>query len=95
MTYMSTGYQIQDQHAMYFITSTVVDWVDVFTRQRYRDIVIGSMNFCCENRGLKIYGYVIMSNHIHLIVSSEAGILSDTLRDFKRFTATNIIEEVR
>jgi REP element-mobilizing transposase RayT len=92
---MSTGYQIEDQFAMYFITSTVVDWVDVFTRQRYRDIVIGSLNFCCKNRGLKVYGYVVMSNHIHLIVSSEPGTISDTLRDFKRFTATNIIEQIR
>lgn len=92
---MSTGYQIEDQFGMYFITSTVVDWVDVFTRQIYRDIVIDSLNFCCTNRGLKVYGYVVMSNHIHLILRSEQGIISDTLRDFKRFTATNIISAIK
>jgi REP element-mobilizing transposase RayT len=92
---MSTGYQIEYQFAMYFVTFTVVDWVDVFTRSIYKDILIESLNFCCNNRGLKVYGYVIMSNHMHLIVKSETGILSDTLRDFKRFTATNIIDAVR
>ena len=91
---MSTGYQITDQSAIYFVTNTVVDWVDVFTRQSYRDIVIDSLNYCCKNKGLKIYAYVIMSNHLHLIVQSETGHLSDTIRDYKRFTATAIIETI-
>jgi REP element-mobilizing transposase RayT len=92
---MSTGYQIEDQFGIYFITTTVVDWVDVFTRQAYRDIVVGSLNYCCEHKGLKIYAYVIMSNHLHMIVRSDPGKLSDTLRDFKRFTATHIIEAIK
>lgn len=92
---MSTGYQIRDQHGIYFITCTVVDWVDVFTRKIYRDIVIDSLNYCCCNKGLSIFAYVIMSNHIHLIIRSDAGHLSDTLRDFKRFTAVNIINAIQ
>jgi len=42
-----------------------------------------------------LYGYVIMSNHIHMIVQSGDGKLSDLLRDFKKFTATKIIEKIK
>jgi hypothetical protein len=52
---MITGYQITDQSAIYFVTHTIVDWVDVFTRQRYRDIVIDSLKYCCEHKGLKTH----------------------------------------
>ena len=61
---MSTGYQIEDQSALYYLTLQVVDWVDVFTRPIYRDIAIDSLRYCQQNRGLQIFGYVIMSNHI-------------------------------
>ena len=84
---MSSGYQIQDQYATHFLTPTIVDWVDIFTRKIYRDIIIESLAFCIKNKGLILYGYVIMTNHLHLLVRSEPGKLSDTMRDFKKFTA--------
>ena len=91
---MSTGYQIRDQSALHYLTIQVVDWIDVFTRQAYRDVVLGSLKYCQHNKGLQVFGYVIMSNHIHLIANSPAGELSNTLRDFKKFTAKNIIESI-
>jgi len=91
---MKEGYVIRDQALPHFITSTVVDWVDIFTRQIYRDIVIESLEYCIQNKGMILYGYVIMSNHIHLIVQSENGKLSDLIRDFKKFTAKNILEKI-
>jgi REP element-mobilizing transposase RayT len=91
---MSTGYQIQDQSALHYLTIQVVDWIDVFTRQAYRDIVLESLRYCQQNKGLQVLGYVIMPNHIHLIANSSSGELSNTLRDFKKFTAKNIIENV-
>ncbi len=92
---MSTGYQIEDQYGTYFITNTVVDWVDVLTRKIYRDIIIDSLNFCIRERALKLFAYVIMSNHLHLILRSDSGKLSDTIRDFKKFTAVNTIEAIK
>jgi REP element-mobilizing transposase RayT len=91
---MSTGYQIRDQAALHYLTIQVVDWIDVFTRQAYRDIVLESLRYCMHNKGLQIFGYVIMSNHIHIITNSPGGELSNTLRDFKKFTAKNIIESI-
>ncbi|MFQ6601392.1 REP-associated tyrosine transposase [Flavobacterium sp. C3NV] len=92
---MKEGYIIRDQKLPHFITSTVVDWIDVFTRQTYRDIVIDCFDYCIKNKGMILYGYVIMSNHIHLIVQSEEGKLSDLIRDFKKFIAKNILDKIQ
>ena len=92
-------YRIKDQHTVYFITSTVHQWVDVLTRKDYVDILIESLKYCQKEKGLKVYAWVIMSNHIHLIVQSEKVPLSDIIRDFKtglayQFTSTQIIRAI-
>ena len=93
---MSTGYQIKDQNALHFVTFTIVDWVDVFTRKSYRDLIIQALNFYIGKRKLQVYGYVIMSNHIHALLLQPGEFkLSDTIRDLKKFTARNIIERIQ
>ncbi len=87
-------YRIWEQHGLNYITLTVVGWIDIFTRQRYRDIVIESLRYCQQHKGLHIVGYVIMSNHIHMVVYTEGYALSDVLRDFKKFTATQILKSI-
>jgi REP element-mobilizing transposase RayT len=82
---MGDSYQIKDQGGVYFITCQVVGWVAIFSRKVYRDIV--SLKYCIENKGLIVYSYVIMTNHLHMVIGSETNSLSDTVRDFKRFTA--------
>ena len=71
------------QHSFYNIA--VVEWVDVFTRSMYADIVVESLRFCQQQKGLKIHAWYIMSNHLNLIVSASNTkfSLSDILRDFK------------
>ena len=88
---MSTGYQIVEQDALHYVTFQVVRWVDIFTRKVYRDIVIDSLKYCQSNKGLEIYAFLIMSNHIHLLIRSDIGKLSDTIREFKSFTAKQIL----
>lgn len=91
---MSTGYQIKDQSALHLITLQVVYWIDIFTRSRYKDIIVENLEYCQQNKGLVIYAYVVMSNHIHLMVQSSTGNLSDTIRDFKSYTSKKILESV-
>lgn len=91
---MTTGYRIENQWAVYYLTFTVVDWVDVFSRKIYRDILIESLKYCREEKGLYVWAYVIMTNHMHCILSARNGNLSDIIRDFKRFTATQIISSI-
>ncbi|WP_298778358.1 transposase [uncultured Polaribacter sp.] len=91
---MKEGYIIRDQEKIHFITCTVVDWVDVFTRKTYKDVVIECLDYCVKNKGMLVYAYVIMSNHIHLIIQSKEGKLSDLVRDFKKFTAKTILDKI-
>jgi len=92
---MPTGYQIENQSGLYFLTFQVVEWIDVFTRKMYVDIVLESMAFCRKNKGLNIWAYVVMPNHIHVIFSAENNNLSNVVRDYKRFTATNILKAIK
>ena len=80
---------------IYFVTTTVVDWVAIFTRPLYKQIVVESLDYCQKNKGLVIHAWVLMTNHIHLIVSVDGSIaLSDILRDFKKFTSKKIVAAI-
>ena len=92
---MAEGYQIRNQDAIHYLTFQVINWMDVFTRQVYRDILIDSLKFCRKNQGLNIHAFVIMSNHMHCILSSNISDLSGTIRNFKAHTAKTIIDEMK
>ena len=92
---MGKAYQISNQNALYFLTFHVVGWTDIFSRKKYRDIVIDSFTYCRSNMDLEIFAYVIMTNHIHAILRSKTGKLSDTVRDFKKFTSKQILSEIK
>ena len=84
------GYKIRDQSATHFMTFSIMGWIDIFSRSRYRDIVLESFEFCRLHKGLNIGAYVIMSNHIHVIWTATNNNLSDIVRDFKTFTSKAI-----
>jgi putative transposase len=89
-------YKISDQHARYFLTLTIIHWIDVFTRSDYKDIVVNSLNYCVEAKGLDIYAWVIMSNHVHLVAGCRPpNKMSDFLRDFKKYTSKRILEAIQ
>ncbi len=88
----SGGYKIRDENAVHYLTFAVVEWIDVFTRKDYCNIVVDSLNYCVENKGLQIQSWIIMSNHMHLIASAREGFtLSGAIRDFKKHTSTTIV----
>lgn len=89
---MSTGYKIIDKEGAYYLTFQIVGWVDIFTRKIYRDVVIDSLKYCQQNKGLNLFAYVIMSNHIHLLAQSEQNDLSGFIRDFKNYTSKRFLE---
>ena len=92
---MSDQYQARDPESIYFLTFTIVDWVDVFSRLSYKEIVINSLKYCQSKKGLTLYAYCIMTNHIHLIASASGKIkLFEIVRDFKKYTNRAIIEEI-
>jgi putative transposase len=86
---MRSRYKIAELNSPHFITYTMVEWLPVFTRPEYLDIITASLTFCRQHKGLRLHAYVILDNHLHLLVSSEN--LSQVIRDFKRHTAHEIL----
>ncbi|WPR75766.1 REP-associated tyrosine transposase [Algoriphagus sp. NG3] len=91
---MGEAYQISDQEMPYFLTFQVVGWADVFSRKVYRDFILENLTYSRKEKCLYLYGYVIMSNHIHLVVQVKEGKLSDWVRDFKKFTSKKLVKLV-
>ena len=92
---MSVKYKIRDQTKLHFVTFAVVEWVDVFTRSMYKDAVVESLKFCQKHKGLVVYAWCIMTNHVHLINSSLDGFRQeDNLRDLKKHTSKQLIAKI-
>ena len=79
---------------LYFVTLTVVGWVDVFTRQAYKDILVENLQYCQQKEGLDLFAYVIMSNHVHLVGRRIDKDLTELLGRFKSYTSKKIIKLV-
>jgi len=91
---MSRKYKFRNPEAIYFVTFTTVNWIDVFTRPMYKDIVVESLNYCIKNKGLVVYAWVIMSNHVHLVIERRSVALEDVMRDLKKYTSREILKAI-
>ena len=79
----------------YFITLSVIGWIDLFTRKEICEIVIKNLRYCQDKRGVDIFSYVIMFSHIHMIARKSDGNLNEVIRDFKSYSAKEIIEFIK
>jgi len=88
---MSRKFKFVDPKGLYFISFATVEWIDVLTRPDYKDIIVDSLKFCQSQKGLLLYEWVIMTNHVHLLAASKDGCsLADIIRDLKKFTSGRI-----
>ncbi len=93
---MSRNYKFHNPEAAYFVSFAVVEWLDVFTRNEYKDILLDSLSFCQKNKGMEIYAWCIMTNHMHMVFQSMDGQTPDQLLgDFKRFTSNAIVKAIK
>lgn len=90
---MSEKYKTHS-NGLYFVSFSVIGWIDVFTRREYQEILIESLDYCQKNKNLKLYCYCIMPSHVHFITYSENAELSGTLRDLKSFTAKQLFKTI-
>ena len=83
------------KNASYYLTLTVVNWVDVFTRKNHKKAVVDSLRYCIKNKGLNVYAWCLMSNHLHLVVNCDEPFqLSDVIRDFKRHIVKQVLFQI-
>ncbi|MDP4272610.1 MAG: transposase [Bacteroidota bacterium] len=92
---MSRKYKFRNPEAVYFVSFATVNWIDVFTRREYKDIVVDSLNYCIREKGLIVYAWVIMSNHVHLVIEGREVALENVLRDMKKHTANEILDAIK
>ena len=52
---MSRNYKFYNPQGVYFVSFAVKEWIDIFTRNKYKDIIIENLSFCQKNKGLEIY----------------------------------------
>lgn len=79
-----------NSNELYYFTLTVVDWIDIFTRREYKDLLVANLQYCQDKKHLEIFAYVIMTNHLHMVARCQKQSLGDLLRDYKTFTSKEL-----
>ena len=93
---MSRNYKFHKPEAAYFVSFSVVEWLDVFTRNEYRNILLDSLSYCQKNKGMEIFAWCIMTNHVHLVFRSlNEELPGKILGDFKRHTSKKIVSAIK
>ena len=90
---MRSRYHAHQSERAYFVTSTVVQWLPVFTTAPRCDILVAAFEYCRAHKDLRISAWVILDNHFHAIVSAPD--VTRVMADFKRHTARRIIEQLK
>jgi REP element-mobilizing transposase RayT len=92
---MSRNYKFYNPEGVYFISFAVVEWLDVFSRTEYKNILIDSLKYCQQHKGMEIFAWCIMTNHVHLIFRSASEQKPELLiGDFKRFTSKALVKAI-
>ncbi len=87
---MSKKYKFNDDTKLYFVSFAVTNWIDLFIREIYREVLLDSIKYCQKEKDLDIYGWCIMTSHVHLIMGTRGNALSNIMRDLKRHTAEEL-----
>jgi REP element-mobilizing transposase RayT len=92
---MSTKYKVGEDAIPHFVTLSVVGWIDVFSREQYKELFIESLKYCQDKKGLVLHAWVVMTNHVHLIISSNENKLEHIVRDLKKYTSKQILKAIQ
>ncbi len=83
-------YKIYEPTHLHFMTCTVLHWISIFTRTETTEIIFNSLRYLQKTDNFKLYAYVILENHLHLIASSDD--IAQSMRKFKAHTAKEILK---
>ena len=92
---MSRKYKFHNPKGVYFITFSTVDWVNLFSEEVYVQVLIDSLGFCRKRKGMELYFYCFMPNHVHMIFWSSTGNPSGLIRDLKGFTSKKLVQTIQ
>ncbi|SEH06339.1 REP-associated tyrosine transposase [Candidatus Venteria ishoeyi] len=83
-------YKIHNEAAPHFLTCTILNWIPLFTRPATVQIILDALTYRQQERELKVYAYVILENHLHMVAQSPC--LSKEIASFKSYTAHFLID---
>jgi putative transposase len=87
---------IEHPGAAYFVTSAIVDFVIIFDQKVYIDIILENLDFYRHRYGFKLYAFVIMPEHLHLIIHPlRESKIKDIMRNFKSYTSKRLTSQLR
>ena len=89
---MSRNYKFHNPEGVYFVSFAVVEWIDVFTRNEYKDILLDSLLYCQQEKGMEIYAWCVMSLIFSSIKEEKPELI---LGSFKRFTSKAIVTAIK
>ncbi len=80
---MSKKYKFGDNSKLYFVSFAVTNWIDLFIRNEYKEILLDSIRYCKKEKEMELYGWCIITSHVHLIIGTKGNTLSNIMRDLK------------
>ena len=84
-----------NQKTCSYLTFNTVDWVDVFNRPVYKEVIADALNQFIKEKGLIVYSWCLMTNHLHLVADCKPNTtLALFERDFKKYTTNEILEAI-
>ncbi len=86
---MKSRYKAFEDDGIYFVTSSIIEWIPLFKSPNYYEILIKALSYRQKNGKMKLYAYVLMTNHFHLILSVDN--ISKFMKELKSYTAHEII----
>ena len=92
---MSSKYKFYDKDKLYFVSFSVVYWIDLFIRNEYKNILLNSWEHCIKHKGMELYGYCIMTSHVHMILGTRQNNMDDIMRDMKRYTSIQLKSAIK
>ena len=91
---MSRKYKFLDPDEMHFVTYTLINWIDLFIRNEYKQIMLDSWRYCIDNKGMELYSWAIMTSHIHMIIGSHGVLLQKIMQEMKKHTSKKLKEAI-
>jgi REP element-mobilizing transposase RayT len=89
---MSRKFKFINPEGIYFVSFATVNWVDVFLRPVYNDIIVQNLIYCKNNFGLKLYSWCIMPSRVHLVFRAIENNPSVLLGRFKEYTLKQLVK---
>ena len=82
-------------HYPQFFTATILEWKHLLKPGKYKELIASSLHFLVLDKRIVVYGFVFMSNHIHLVWQIQPGHKrEDVQRDFLKYTAQKMKQDL-